>query len=349
MNFISFPSIEQFNNVIRTVSIKTAYVGKDATGENIYDGSIPKPKLNYRGTVKLHGTNAGISFQPDGTICAQSRNRNISVGNDNNGFAIFVFDQVGAGAFKDLISSIRKDIPEHNDATIVIYGEWCGQSIQSGVAISKLDKSFFIFGIRVYRTEEDSCWLDMTRLSSLPKIPDKRIYNILDFPFYNIEIDFEAPGKIKEQLETLTNQIDKECPVGKAFGLTGPGEGLVWTCGDDKYNSSEFWFKTKGAAHKATTTKEVVPIDIEKANSLNEFAVATISKMRCEQAIAYLKEMKHPLTKQSTPHFLKWMNADILKEEAEMMAASSITAEDVGKAVGTHARVWYFKWLEVNQ
>jgi len=52
---ISFPSIEQFKNVIANVNRKHNFVGLDENGDAIYDPSKPKPKLKFKGTVKLHG------------------------------------------------------------------------------------------------------------------------------------------------------------------------------------------------------------------------------------------------------------------------------------------------------
>ena len=69
---IKFPSIEQFRNVIRHVKSKAQFVGKDENGDPVYDQSIPLPTLQFCGTVKLHGTNAGIVYDMDDKSIART-------------------------------------------------------------------------------------------------------------------------------------------------------------------------------------------------------------------------------------------------------------------------------------
>src|ERR1700744_3145841 len=91
---ISFPSIEQFRNVIRDVKDRANYHG------------IPLPELEFVGTVKLHGTNASVTIDTDtGELWAQSRSNVITPENDNAGFARFV--QEKALEFRALINSAR--------------------------------------------------------------------------------------------------------------------------------------------------------------------------------------------------------------------------------------------------
>ena len=87
MTMIRFPSIEQFRTVIRHVQQQTRYVGKDENGDAIYNASKPLPTLKFRGTVKLHGTNAGIvyDFETD-DFTYQSRERVLTLTQDNAGF-----------------------------------------------------------------------------------------------------------------------------------------------------------------------------------------------------------------------------------------------------------------------
>ena len=70
---ISFPSIEQFKNVIADINRSHNFVGLDENGVAIYDPSRPKPVLAFKGTVKLHGTNFGVSYNELEGIWAQSR------------------------------------------------------------------------------------------------------------------------------------------------------------------------------------------------------------------------------------------------------------------------------------
>jgi hypothetical protein len=58
---VSFPSIEQYRNVCKLVRERAQHDG------------LPLPRLTLFGSVKLHGTNAGIGFTEDGEMWAQSR------------------------------------------------------------------------------------------------------------------------------------------------------------------------------------------------------------------------------------------------------------------------------------
>jgi hypothetical protein len=70
---ISFPSIEKFSNIVTNINRENNFVGLDENGEAIYDPSKPKPILKFKGTVKLHGTNAGVCYNKHGGLWVQSR------------------------------------------------------------------------------------------------------------------------------------------------------------------------------------------------------------------------------------------------------------------------------------
>lgn len=112
--------------------------------------------------------------------------------------------------------------------TATIYGEWAGKGTQTGVAISNIEKSFFIFGVKISKPNDPdhtSYWVDYSNLRK----NDKRIYNIDDFKTYSIDIDFNMPGLAQNKLAEITNEVEAECPVAKEFGHLGIGEGVVWS------------------------------------------------------------------------------------------------------------------------
>lgn len=206
---IKWSSIEQFRNVVRNVTHTAQYKGKDPeTGEAIMDRNAIKPKLKFEGTVKLHGTNAGVTRHthlqhgvPE--MWVQSRENIITPMQDNAGFAMFV--EGHKEDFRDLFSTAIGVYQLHNawNKYITIFGEWCGKGIQKGVAISELPKMFVIFGIaltdekgnREYFTKQqvidtvDGCREYVKKPEG--KIPDgSYIYCIYDFPTFELEIDF---------------------------------------------------------------------------------------------------------------------------------------------------------------
>lgn len=220
---IKFPSIEQFRTVVANVNRRYNFTGLDENGEAIYDPSLPKPVLTFKGTVKLHGTNASVSFNAPSGMWAQSRENIITPEKDNAGFAWFAHshDVEFMRLFHDV--AVNNDIDMHKN-TITIYGEWAGGNIQKGVGICNLPKSFFIFGVKITphtETEEElkdnpAYWVDYSYL----KNNDVRIYNIDDYPTYSIDIDFNMPQLVQNQLSELTIAVEEECPVAKAFGFS---------------------------------------------------------------------------------------------------------------------------------
>lgn len=73
LKFYPFPSIEQFRQVVSSVKRSDDYNNKDSDNTT----------LTFQGTVKLHGTNAGIVLDDQGNYYAQSRNNVLSIDKDN--------------------------------------------------------------------------------------------------------------------------------------------------------------------------------------------------------------------------------------------------------------------------
>lgn len=89
---IKYPKTRQFRNIVSSINRVVNYVGKDDKGEPIYDPSIPKPTLTFKGTVKLHGQNAGVSYNTESGIYTQSRNHSFDITeqpDSHNGFTFF--------------------------------------------------------------------------------------------------------------------------------------------------------------------------------------------------------------------------------------------------------------------
>jgi hypothetical protein len=82
------------------------------------------PTLKFIGTVKLHGANAAIVYQQNIGHWHQSRNRVISVINDNAGFAQHM-DSLAENFLTDHVLPHCSTIREYYEqgSTIVIYGE----------------------------------------------------------------------------------------------------------------------------------------------------------------------------------------------------------------------------------
>lgn len=62
---ISYPKIQQFRNIVANINREISFTGLDEEGNAVYDPSIKKPTLTFKGTVKLHGTNASVCFNSE--------------------------------------------------------------------------------------------------------------------------------------------------------------------------------------------------------------------------------------------------------------------------------------------
>jgi len=251
-NFYRFPDIEQFRNAIHQVTFRATYIGQDEDDQPMHDEKKELPTLNYRGTVKLHGTNAGIVFTPDEEgeyeFHAQSRTSIITPTNDNAGFAAFVHTTPLGELLSKLTNkwftpiSLDSEPEQTGTPVIKVFGEWCGKKIQKGVGITQLDKMFVIFGVKV-----GNIWLHEEDLAKI-KLPEYRIFNICDYPNYKIAIDFNKPKEAAEKMAALVDDVEKECPVAKAFALDVMNNntaycdenGKIWF---DKSNGFENRFK----------------------------------------------------------------------------------------------------------
>lgn len=347
---ISFPSIEQFRTVVTNINRHYNFTGLDANGDAMYDTTLPKPKLTFKGTVKLHGTNAGVCYNKVDGIWAQSRENIITPESDNAGFAFFV--ETRKDAFMDLFSMIEKRTNVENKTsidttnnTISIYGEWCGGNIQKGVGICNLEKSFFIFGVKITPhvdpndieavKKNPAYWIDCTDLGN----SEVKIYNINDFETYSIEIDFNMPQLVQNKLGELTIAVETECPVAKAFGFSGVGEGIVWTC---ELNGVVHRFKVKGEKHSASKVRILAAVDVDKLNSIKEFVDYAVTESRFNQAIEKVFGTKEAMDVKKMGDFIRWIVTDVIKEETDTMAANGIEPKDVNKYVSSKAREMFF-------
>lgn len=340
---ISFPSIEQFRNVIANINRQFNFIGLDEAGEPMYDVTLPKPVLSFTGTVKLHGTNAGVCYNAVDGLWVQSRENIITPESDNAGFAFFV--ESNKKVFLRLMAMIdaRTSTSDLTDNTISIYGEWCGGNIQKGVGITNLPKSFFIFGVKIspfpIEGEEKprpAYWVDSTDLGN----SEVRIYNIADFPTYTIDIDFNMPQLVQNKLSEITIAVEEECPVAKTFGFSGVGEGIVWSC---EFKGVVHRFKVKGEKHSASKVKTLAAVDVDKLNSIREFVDYAVTESRFNQAIEKTFPNNEPVDVKKMGDLIRWVVNDVIKEEVDTMVVNKVEPKDVNKYVSAKVREMFFK------
>jgi hypothetical protein len=324
---IKFTDIGQFRNTVSDISrgVQTGYY-KDY------------PTLNFIGTTKLHGTNSGVCYTKEDGIWVQSRNRVISVQKDNAGFAFFVESR--KHWFEEIMQSLYKE-----NYIITIFGEYCGGNIQKGVALCELSKRFVIFSIKYTNIEDDGDhWYE------IPKIKNEEldIYNIYDnkFPKYGVSIDFHTPEKSQNKMIKLVEEVEKECPFAKAFGISGIGEGIVFSSFDESGKRTHI-FKVKGEKHSSSKVKTLASVDIEKVNNIIEFIEYAVTENRLNQGIEQVfYSNSEPINVSKTGDFLRWVVNDIIKEELDTMVKNGLEPKDVGKYISNKARPWFFQYME---
>jgi hypothetical protein len=278
-------------------------------------------------------------------LWAQSRENIITPEKDNAGFAFFVDSHISE--FNDLFYSIQSRLNlDLKTNTITIYGEWCGGNIQKGVGITNIPKSFFIFGVKISpivdTTDEEAVkanpayWVDSTGL----RCPVQKIYNIADYPTYTMEIDFNMPQLVQNELSDLTIAVETECPVAKAFGFSGIGEGIVWAC---EFKGVVHRFKVKGEKHSASKVKTLAAVDVEKLNSITEFIDHAVTEARFNQALEKTFLNDEPIDVKKMGDVIRWVVNDIIKEESDTMSKNNLEPKDVNKYVSTKVREMFFK------
>jgi hypothetical protein len=336
---IKFPKIEQFRNVVSTILRESTFVGLDENGDAIYNSSKAKPTLVFRGSVKLHGTNAGVSYNDKFGLWTQSRNQAFELEDHGShmGFTFLV------NSHKELFESFMKDIAERNNIDtskfcLTIFGEWIGKGVQKSVAISEIEKTFVIFGVKVSNPDDESfnsLWLDHSGIRS----NENRIFNILDFQTFEIEIDFNMPQLVQNELGKITQAIEDECPVGKFFGHSGVGEGAVWTC---DFNGTRHSFKVKGTKHSVSKVKTLAPVNVEKLNSIQEFVDYSVTRVRFEQGLSEVFSSPEEYDTKRTGDIIRWIVNDIISEEMDVLLENELTPKDVNKYVSNKARQMFF-------
>jgi hypothetical protein len=331
-----FPSINQFRHVVQHVRQQAQFKGLDAEGNAIMDRTAIAPTLAFLGTVKMHGTNAAIVFHPDNTITFQSRERVLVPGDDNAGFAGYFSQHTEALQFqKRMLMRAGMINPED---TIMIYGEWCGGNIQKGVALSELPKMFVVFAVKVN---------DNWRHELVHTVYDHNICirQVEQFPKWFINIDFENPERSQNLLSELTMAVEKECPVGKHFGVSGIGEGIVWRCIEKP--TSDLWFKVKGEKHSASKVKTLATVDTEAIESIKAFVDSVVTEARLEQGLQNLiNEQKKPFSINSIGDFIRWVHNDVMKEEADTIQANGFDHKKLGSPIAIASKRWYIQKLD---
>lgn len=294
----------------------------------------------YRSKVKIHGTNAGVQVHQDGRVVPQSRTTELSLSDDNAGFARWVESQ----------KTQWQQIPQDTDEDMIIFGEWCGPGVQKGVAVCEIPKkSFVVFAAK--NLTDETFIVEPRLLQNLVKgISD--VY-VLPWRDQTIEIDWlsgaEDLQKKVEEINRWVAEIEAVDPwVEGTFGIKGTGEGLVFYPYSSDHlgyeNFKNLVFKAKGEAHKNIKTAAPAQVNPEVAESVNQFVDMVLTTARLEQgAAAVSSDSSLSFDMKCMGKFLTWIANDVQKETADELEASNLTWKQVQKTVAERARQWYLE------
>lgn len=346
--FIKFPSIGPFNEILTSL--------KKLSGGNITNAN----GLKFVGTVKIHGTNAAVGYSNKCGLWSQSRSRVLDVRKkdaDNLDFAKFV--NANQDHFISLLTKLANSLNvDLENQGLVIFGEWCGKRIQNKVSVCNLPHRMFVvfdaFSFEyktgnVTDTKEVGEWQDISLLREHFRKPFNMFdtnnisleqsflcFNIFDFETYSIDFNSADLRGMKKELERITLEVEKECPVGRGCGVSKKenenvvttGEGVVWRSVFKNPKTNKLIilrFKVKGDEHAVSKSQRGAEIDVVKSDNFNDFIENVVSEERCQQALFEIfgqATKEPPFMKEQTQQWLsnvgkfqQWIVHDVKKEE----------------------------------
>ena len=351
---IKWPSISQFRDVVKNVAYKTRFIGLDDQENTIFDKFKTLPIQKYEGTIKLHGTCAGVAITPtdeNPQIWCESRENIITPLKDNAGFAAYIYfhKDLYTKILNELYSTFTEDECKNN-IDVIIWGEWCGGNIQKGIGLNQIDKMFVIFGAALINETGEKTYASRKQIAnaifSIRNESNKKIIHcIYDFKTFLIDIDFDKPHNIQNELNKITDDVELECPVAKALGATIEkglmiGEGVVWRCIEPGYEDSGYWFKVKGDKHSKSKVKTLANVDVEKIDNINALSDQLAHTGRLDQGLQIVFNTLNggEIDIKRTGEFIKWVISDIIKEELDTITSNGFTVKEISNRVNKLAR-----------
>jgi hypothetical protein len=313
------------------------YEGRDVNNDPIYNHTTPYPTIKFNGTVKLHGANTAVQLHADGEMIVQTRESLLGEHGNNpdyKGFNAFVKS-------KNLLFEEIANFYPGAASEIVVYGEWCGSGVQDGVALVHLPKMFVVFALKIdgvyYNYKQDSEFLKL-----LESFNTAGIYHINQFPTYEIEVDFNNPEASQAEMDRLTLEVENECPVAKQLGVSGVGEGIVWSAFVTVADAIELYaFKTKGPKHAVSGKKSTASAKTEVVEGLDEFIEMAVTENRMRQMIERMEREGKTTIMPNMGIFINYVADDVFKEETDAMIESGLDAKQTRPAILNKAREWY--------
>lgn len=302
----------------------------------------------YANDILVHNSNLGICYNKELGFWVQSKNNIITPNKDNAGSA-FAAEQ-NKIVWIDLIELLAYWYNiDLDDYIISIFAEWCGEGVQKNTAVEGLSKRAIIFQHFAVTNKDDNAdkrWFETRVKDNWIQAPDYNIFNIMNFPIYQIEVDFENPQLSQNEMIKITEDIESNSPVGEQFGIQGNiAEGIVWSF---MYNGQLYRWKVKGEKHSKSKVKKLKKVDNEKIQKIIDVANQVTPAWRLEQFFDLVNDTLNggiPSIK-NLGNFIKEINKDIIKEESDIIAEAGLEPKDVFKYTGKICANWYKDYLD---
>ena len=309
---MNWPSIPLFESLVYTAKALVA------DGVKVIPGNVPV--VTYYAKPKRDGTFAAIERLADGTIIYHSRNKIITPGDDNFGFAAWASKLSFSG-----------------DKPFVIYGEWAGRDIQRDMSDSLIERHFFIFGLEtegVWESEPEEIW---SRLARIMPIGRDRVRILPEVQSLRINILDPQPEVLKHINDLVASAETVDPYMKEEFGVEGPGEGFVYRAYESWVPEELRYFKAKATKTRVKATKAAASATIDKL-AADTFVSTFVTDARCRQFAG-----AEPYQKRNTGNFVNALEADVFKESKAEIEVSGLSANDLRPLVKSAARDWYLK------
>ncbi len=336
-------SIGKFEDTVFDIKRETYYIRTEVDGTVITDETLPLPEIEFKSTVKLHGTFARVAY--DGIFLkVYSKGSKITPMKDNAGFAMFV--QKNEDYFTEKLNDLFENSIRRDGSIIEVslMGEFAGPGIQKNTGINKLlKKSFFVFGVKYTSVNYDEDTTEGSWEKNPKEIiekftdPEKGIYNLFDFETKKFVIDFNDPKEAYNKINEYILKVDKECPVARELGYIGVGEGGVFV----GYNNNQrYIFKVKGESHSKGTKEKQPKVKDPLEQVKQELAEKVTPVCRLNQGIQEVADLNNGgrLEIKMMGNIIKWVLNDVIKEETQGFVEYDLEIKDIQKYISNITR-----------
>ncbi len=343
VRMIKYNKIGDFKKVIRSIKDQAKY-----------DGIARLPTIEFDGTEKIHGTNAAVCYSHSDGFWVQSRERVLTIAEDNLGcaYAAYKHENEWTTLLLDLAKSHNVDL---DNEILTIYYEWAGGSIQKKSALTGLDKRSIIFAHakvspllpdpKIVKSEhQPAYWVDtVDDDGNYIMNAEAEIYNVLAYTTWRIEINFNNPEASVNDLNKTLHDNESNSPIGKYMGIENNVlEGMVWT--GRNTDGTLLKFKVKGEKHTVSKVRTLKPVDDVKEQAKNDLIKLVCNPSRLEQGWQLIfganNEKKRP-EKTDIPDFLRWVINDIMDEHVDDYFEANIEPKELNGKISTVARIWF--------